>query len=169
MQTDSYRSWLVQRGLVQSSVSTRISDTKRVERHYGDLDELYAKNGLAGVLQELQYSADDKRRNATNPSKLSITGDLYNSLRVLQGGGHFVLPSTGRRMSPDRTSTPLHRKAKTMGGPGSSDLSATYRPHSGMPSDSWSQVWTSSMVAPSVPSPPDSSTSLRRPPTVPSS
>ena len=80
MQTDSYRSWLVQRGLVQSSVSTRISDTKRVERHYGDLDELYAKNGLAGVLQELQYSADDKRRNATNPSKLSITGDLYNSL-----------------------------------------------------------------------------------------
>ena len=45
-------------------------------------------------------------------------------------------------MSPDRTSTPLHRKAKTMGGPGSSDLSATYRPHSGTPSDSWSQVWT---------------------------
>ena len=41
-------------------------------------------------------------------------------------------------MSPARTPTPLRRKTRTTGGHGSSDLSATYRPRSGTPSNSWS-------------------------------
>ena len=72
--------WLEQRDLSQSSVDTYVSDTKRVERHYGDLDELYAKDGLAGILQDLRYSADDARRNAPNLSKIPIYGSLYETL-----------------------------------------------------------------------------------------
>ena len=41
MQTSGYRAWLEQRGLAKSSADTYVSDAKRVERHYGDLDELY--------------------------------------------------------------------------------------------------------------------------------
>lgn len=80
MQTDTYKAWLEQRGLAQSSADTYISDAKRVERHYGDLDELYANDRLAGVLQELQYSATDKRTSAPNPSKIPIEGNPYNGL-----------------------------------------------------------------------------------------
>ena len=66
MQTDSFRSWLQPRGLAPSTVSTYISDAKRVERHYGDLDELYAKNRLAGVLQELQGDGLGGYKTAVN-------------------------------------------------------------------------------------------------------
>ena len=80
MQTSGYRAWLEQRGLEKASVATYVSDAKRVERHYGDLDELYSKDRLAGVLQELRYSADDARRNAPNPSKIPIDANPYKGL-----------------------------------------------------------------------------------------
>ena len=80
MRTDEYRAWLEQSELSESSVSTGVSDTKRVEKHYGDLDGLYDEDRLEGVLRELRYSAEDKRTNAPNPSRLPIDGDLYKSL-----------------------------------------------------------------------------------------
>ena len=80
MQTSGYRAWLEQRGLAKSSADTYVSDAKRVERHYGDLDELYSKDRLAGVLQELRYSADDARTNAPNPSKIPIDANPYKGL-----------------------------------------------------------------------------------------
>ncbi len=80
LRTDEYRAWLEQSGLSESSVSTGVSDAKRVEKHYGDLDGLYNKDRLEGVLRELRYSAEDKRTNAPNPSRLPIDGDFYKSL-----------------------------------------------------------------------------------------
>ena len=66
MQTDSFRSWLQPRGLSPSTVDTYISDARRVERDYGDLDELCAKNRLAGVLQELQRDGLEGYKTAVN-------------------------------------------------------------------------------------------------------
>ena len=68
--------------LKQSTVKTYISDAKRVEKHYGDLDELYAKDHLAGVLRELKYSADDERRNAPNPSRIPINPTSLSGYRT---------------------------------------------------------------------------------------
>ena len=74
MQTDGFRAWLEQREprLAQASVKTLIADAKRVEKHYGDLDGLYQHDRLAGVVQELQYSAADARRGAPNPSRVPV-------------------------------------------------------------------------------------------------
>ena len=80
MQSNGYRAWLKQRNLAQSSIGTYVSDARRVEKHYGDLDELYAKDRLGGVLRALQYSADDERRNMPNPSKILIEGNINRNL-----------------------------------------------------------------------------------------
>ena len=56
MQTDSFRSWLQPRGLSPSTINTYISDAKRVERDYGDPDELYAKN--RALLHNSNHLAD---------------------------------------------------------------------------------------------------------------
>ena len=80
LQTNGYRAWLEQRDLARSSIGTYVSDAKRVERHYGDLDEHFAKDRLSSVLQALQYSADDARRNAPNTSKILIDGNIYKNL-----------------------------------------------------------------------------------------
>ena len=80
MRTDEYRDWLERGNLAASSIDTLVSDARRVERHYGDLDEVYAVDRLEEVIGELRYSAEDKRTNAPNPSRLSIDGDLYKTL-----------------------------------------------------------------------------------------
>ena len=88
MQIESFRAWLEQRGLSQSSATARISNVTRVEAHYGDLDghyaKDYAKDRLARILRQLQYTADDERRNAPNPSKIPIDGNLRNGLATLK-------------------------------------------------------------------------------------
>ncbi len=84
MRTDGYRAWLEQRepSLKLKTVKTLITDAKRVEKNYGDLDELYGKDRPAGVLRELRYSADDARRKAPNPSKIPVPNPMsLSSLR----------------------------------------------------------------------------------------
>ena len=80
MREESYRAWLEQRGLAQSSAVTYVTDSKRVEKYCGDLDELYAKDRLKGLLEEFRYSAEDRRNNAPNRSKIPIKGNPYHSL-----------------------------------------------------------------------------------------
>ncbi len=80
LRADKYRDWLKQSELLESSVSTYVSDTKRVEEHYGDLDGLYDEDRLEGVLDGLHYSAADRDAKADNPSRIPIGGDLYKGL-----------------------------------------------------------------------------------------
>ena len=80
LRTEDFRAWLEQSGLERSTVDTYVSDAKRVEKHYGDLDEVYSKDRLENVLRELRYSAEDRRKNAPNPSKLPIDGELSKTL-----------------------------------------------------------------------------------------
>ena len=77
----AYGEWLTTtRDLKPTTVSTLITDARRVEKHYGDLDELYDQDRLTGTLNALQYSRDDEKRNRPNPSKLEINGNLYKTL-----------------------------------------------------------------------------------------
>ena len=68
MRADKYGEWLEQEGLAKSSIDTRISHARNVERHHGDLDGLFDEDRLEGVLRALQYSADDRNADAPNPS-----------------------------------------------------------------------------------------------------
>ena len=80
-----FPNWLSERGLKDPSVSSRLSEVRRVEKHYGDLDLLYDQDRLAGVFEQLAYSKDDERRNRANPSEMDINGNLYDSLASLRG------------------------------------------------------------------------------------
>jgi len=42
-----FKEWLEQRGLKKNAVNTYLTDARRVERHYGDLDQLYKTQRLA--------------------------------------------------------------------------------------------------------------------------
>ncbi|MDE0421877.1 MAG: AAA family ATPase [Gammaproteobacteria bacterium] len=79
----NYERWLGQHELQRRTVQTYKSDATRVEREYGDLDELYDEDNLVGVLQDLEYSRDDENRNRPNPSKIAIDaedGSPYGAL-----------------------------------------------------------------------------------------
>ncbi len=80
MRTDAFRAWLSDQDQAASSVSTRVSDARRVEAHYGDLDASNARDGFSEILAALAYTAADREAGAPNPSRLPIQGDLYDSL-----------------------------------------------------------------------------------------
>jgi hypothetical protein len=52
----------------------------RVEKNYGDLDELYEKDRLRSTVAALEYSVDDQRRMRPNPSKIPFDGDIRTNL-----------------------------------------------------------------------------------------
>lgn len=80
MKEAEFREWLAGEGLVPSSVSTRISDLRRVEKHFGDLDEAFAQDGCAGIFDNLTYTAADQAAGKPNPSDIEIDGNLYDGL-----------------------------------------------------------------------------------------
>ena len=73
-----FKDWLEQRSLGQ----TYLTDAKRIDREYGDLDEHYERDRLESLIRELQYTKEDQRRGRPNPSKLDVApdADLYQLL-----------------------------------------------------------------------------------------
>ena len=79
----NYGRWLELGEWEAGTVQTYKSDAKRIEEEYGNLDGLYDADKLVGVLQDLEYSRDDERRNRPNPSKIAIDakdGSPYKAL-----------------------------------------------------------------------------------------
>jgi hypothetical protein len=75
-----YEDWLRQAVPTEVTFRTKLSELRRIERTYGDLDNLYDQDEMSSVVDELTYSKEDVRQNRKNPSKLVIDGDLYNNL-----------------------------------------------------------------------------------------
>lgn len=80
MQDTAYRDWLIAKGTDPGTLASRLSNVRRVEAAYGDLDAVYLADGFDNILTELTYSTGDRARNESNPSKLAITGDFYSGL-----------------------------------------------------------------------------------------
>lgn len=106
MRADGFKAWLSAQGQAQSSVSTRVSDARRVEAHYGDLDEAFGRDRLEAIMATLAYGAADRAAGRPNPSRLPIDGDLYDSLAsyraALKAYGLFAGEGPGDPSQADR-------------------------------------------------------------------
>lgn len=80
MRETEYQGWLKAEGSAVSTVSTRLSDARRVELHYGDLDAAYVEDGFKAILAALAYNKADEQAGRINPSAIPVTGSIYNSL-----------------------------------------------------------------------------------------
>jgi endonuclease len=75
-----YRLWLTQQKYDAGTITAQLHRAGRVEKLYGDLDQLFAADRLEGVLASLQYTVEDKRSGRPNPSKIPIEGDIRSNL-----------------------------------------------------------------------------------------
>ncbi|QEI06599.1 AAA domain-containing protein [Pigmentiphaga aceris] len=80
MREIEFKTWMQTEKYSPNTVSTVLSDAKRLDRTYGDLDALYLDGGLVRLYQELAYSRDDERAGRENPAKFSMEGSLYDNL-----------------------------------------------------------------------------------------
>ena len=87
MKTDfavKFGDWLRAAGLSERAVSDYKSNVRRVQRRYGDLDDLFDKDGLAGVQQALQDAQNDAKLGRANRSGIEVDGDLGGVLSSLK-------------------------------------------------------------------------------------
>lgn len=75
-----FADWLSRAVPNERTQSTKLSELRRVEAHYGDLDALYDADELTGLLDELTYTTEMARAGVENPSKMDINGDIRNNL-----------------------------------------------------------------------------------------
>ena len=77
---ERYPEWLRRAVPTESTFRTKLSELRRVEFRYGDLDEQFDRDELQNIIDELTYSSADARDNRPNPSRLEIDGDIRNNL-----------------------------------------------------------------------------------------
>ena len=77
---DQFKTWLSQQNISQLTQEMQLQRAERIERAYGDLDDLFDADRLAGVMATFAFSKADEKASRGNPSKLPIDGDLYNNL-----------------------------------------------------------------------------------------
>lgn len=80
MNEAEFRKWMVDQGHSLATQNTQAQDAKRLEAHYGDLDEAFDADGLEGIKAELAYSKADERAGKKNPARFPIDGNLYANL-----------------------------------------------------------------------------------------
>lgn len=86
----AFADWLSREGYAPVTVRTRLSDARRVQAAYGDLDQAYAEDGLAALKDILRYTAADRAEGRPNPTRLdispgrsgNISTSIYNNLQA---------------------------------------------------------------------------------------
>jgi hypothetical protein len=79
-----YGDWL-QANFQAGTRTTQLSQARRLEDAYGDLDQHFERDEFASILADLAYSAADKAAGKPNPSRIPIEGNkLYESLAHLR-------------------------------------------------------------------------------------
>ncbi len=88
---EDYKRWLVEQGYSDQSVAGWITCANRVEKAYGNLEDLFAAGGYPSLIEELTYSTEDARRKRPNPSRIQPGGDLRKTLASYKtGAGHYA-------------------------------------------------------------------------------
>jgi hypothetical protein len=75
-----YRRWLEEQKYDAGTINAQMYRASRVEEHHGNLDEHYANDHFASLINSLRYSTGDRRHNRPNPSKIPFEGDIRNNL-----------------------------------------------------------------------------------------
>jgi len=83
MQTEQFRLWLrANKTYPETTISTRISNCKNVEKYYGDLDKIIAECGEEWLIKELSYTAQNERDIVV--PKIEINGNVRNGYATLK-------------------------------------------------------------------------------------
>ncbi|MGB8814217.1 MAG: hypothetical protein WCC57_13650 [Paracoccaceae bacterium] len=87
-----YPEWLQQAVPTARTAATKLSDLRRIDSVYGDLDAHSGRDDLELVIGELAYSATNARNNPPNPSKPLIEVDLRNTLAACDSTLNKYIP-----------------------------------------------------------------------------
>ncbi len=81
---ERFIAWLQQVTPKKSSWTTRLSDLRRVEAAYGDLDAAYDSDEMQSLFDELTYTADDERNRRKPTCRIPFNGDARTNIATFR-------------------------------------------------------------------------------------
>lgn len=75
-----YPRWLEEQKYADNMQMAQLNRVRKVEEHYGSLDEHFSNGTYQEVISSLEYSTHDERANKPNPSRITINGKLREGL-----------------------------------------------------------------------------------------
>ena len=85
MQERAFRKWLRDvKGHKKTVVASRLANCRRVEKHKGDLDTHWNKDGLNALLRQFEYSKEDQRSARPPKHGIRIDGNPYTGTQTLK-------------------------------------------------------------------------------------
>jgi hypothetical protein len=76
MQAEKFREWYKSSGAQDSTVSAKLSQIARIEKHVGSLDEVLSGAGRDAVFASFTYTKDDEKQGRISPAPFEIPGDI---------------------------------------------------------------------------------------------
>lgn len=85
MNRNSFYKWLKTiKKLNERTCNARTSNCMRIEKYYGDLDEIYERDKCKSLLSELTYSTKEYENNIAPKHKIPIDGNQYTGTQTLR-------------------------------------------------------------------------------------
>lgn len=92
METVRFEKWLLNEKLLKRSVvQTRISNCRRVEQYYNDLDTHFLKDGGRSLMDLFVYSVDDQRNKRPTQHIIPIDGDKRTGSATLKAATNLYM------------------------------------------------------------------------------
>lgn len=89
MRVAEFKAWMEAEGYSANTINTQMTDVRRLDKAYGNLDELPDGQTLGSIRNSLAYSKADQRDGRPTPAKFEIDGDLYANLAHFRAALNF--------------------------------------------------------------------------------
>src|SRR6056297_3072781 len=85
MDSKSFSKWMkVIKNSSANTINARVSNCLRIEKYYGDLDEMFLKDKCEKLLSDLEYTSEDKKNGSPLKHEIPINGDWYSGTHTLK-------------------------------------------------------------------------------------
>lgn len=102
MNRDSFYKWLKTiKKYDQGTCNSRISNCLRIEKYYGDLDQIYTEDKCENLKTELIYSRQEYRAGTPPKHRIPIDGDIYNGTATLRSALNLYLEFKDNKILQD--------------------------------------------------------------------
>ena len=114
MQESQFHNWLVNNEYDERTISSRLSNCRRIEVFEGDLDDHFDKDSGATLSKRLRYSSQDQKKSVSAKHSIPINGNIYNGTATFRSAAnlYFKFRSSGNSRLSSNNSKTLIRRSK---------------------------------------------------------
>ncbi len=104
MQESQFHKWLIDKEYVERTISSRLSNCRRIEEFEGDLDDHFNKDSGVSLSDRLQYSTQDQKNGTQAKHSIPINGNIYNGTATFRSAANLYF-----KFKTKKTDTPKNK------------------------------------------------------------